>query len=49
MSQSGDAAQALSRLAAQHEEIARLRESTAGTSRVSRLPAPRASVIGTCS
>ncbi|MFI6850495.1 hypothetical protein ACIBJD_38910 [Kitasatospora sp. NPDC050467] len=41
--------QALSRLAAQHEEIARLRESAAGTSRVSRLPAPRATVIGTCS
>jgi hypothetical protein len=41
--------QALARLAAQHEEIVRLRESTAGTSRVSRLPAPRTAVMGTCS
>ncbi|MFI9255225.1 hypothetical protein [Streptomyces sp. NPDC053069] len=42
-------AQALARLAAQHEEIARLREAAAGTTRVSRLPAPRTTVIGTCS
>ena len=41
--------QALARLAAQHEEIVRLRESTAGASRVSRLPAPRTTVIGSCS
>ncbi|MFE4800426.1 hypothetical protein ACFRFL_36755 [Streptomyces sp. NPDC056708] len=41
--------QALARLAAQHEEIVRLRESVAGTSPVSRLPAPRTTVIGTCS
>jgi len=41
--------QALARLAAQHEEIVRLREAAAGTSRVSRLPAPRTTVIGTCS
>lgn len=39
-------AQALARLAAQHEEIVWLRESVAGTSRVSRLPAPRTTVIG---
>lgn len=42
-------AQALARLAAQHEEILRLRESAAAASRVSRLPAPRTTVIGTCS
>lgn len=41
--------QALAQLAAQHEEIVRLREAAAGTSRVSRLPAPRTTVIGTCS
>ncbi|MBT2491817.1 hypothetical protein J7E96_25465 [Streptomyces sp. ISL-96] len=41
--------QALARLAAQHEEIVRLRESAAGASRVSRLPAPRSTVIGSCS
>jgi hypothetical protein len=41
--------QALARLAAQHEEIVQLRESVAGASRVSRLPAPRTTVIGTCS
>lgn len=40
---------ALARLAAQHEEIVRLREAAAGASRVSRLPAPRTTVIGTCS
>ncbi|GAA3311007.1 hypothetical protein [Streptomyces cinereospinus] len=42
-------AQALAQLAAQHEEIVRLRESAAGASRVSRLPAPRTTVIGSCS
>ncbi|WP_155055686.1 hypothetical protein [Streptomyces blattellae] len=41
--------QALARLAAQHEEIVRLRQAAAGTNRVSRLPAPRTTVIGTCS
>ncbi|MET9357422.1 hypothetical protein ABZY14_31275 [Streptomyces sp. NPDC006617] len=41
--------QALSRLAARHEEIVHLRESAAGTSRVSRLPASRTTVIGSCS
>ncbi|MER5358089.1 hypothetical protein [Streptomyces sp. NPDC002785] len=41
--------QALARLAAQHEEIVRLREAATGTSRVSRLPAPRTTVIGSCS
>ncbi|MDQ0758825.1 hypothetical protein [Streptomyces canus] len=39
--------QALARLAAQHEEIIRLREAAAGTSWVSRLPSPRTMVIGT--
>ncbi|MBL3802971.1 hypothetical protein [Streptomyces sp. BRB081] len=41
--------QALARLAAQHEEIIRLREAAAGTERVTRLPAPRTTVIGSCS
>ncbi|MGA5135288.1 hypothetical protein ACPCTO_36500 [Streptomyces olivoreticuli] len=41
--------QALARLAAQHEEIVRLREAVAGTSRVSCLPAPRTTVSGSCS
>ncbi|MGW7574383.1 hypothetical protein [Streptomyces sp. NPDC054765] len=41
--------QVLARLAAQHEEIVRLREIAAGTTRVSHLPAPRTTVIGTCS
>ncbi|WP_331752447.1 hypothetical protein [Streptomyces chartreusis] len=41
--------QALARLAAQHEEIVRLREAAAGTSRVSRLPTPRTTVTGSCS
>ncbi|MDI9886366.1 hypothetical protein QMZ92_18780 [Streptomyces sp. HNM0645] len=41
--------QALAQLAAQHEEIIRLRKSVAGTSPVSRLPTPRTTVIGTCS
>ncbi|MEU6180431.1 hypothetical protein [Streptomyces coeruleorubidus] len=39
--------QALARLAAQHEEILRLREAAAGTNRVSRLPTPRTTMIGT--
>ncbi|MQS37770.1 hypothetical protein FFZ77_19700 [Streptomyces katsurahamanus] len=39
--------QPLAQLAAQHEEIVRLREAAAGTSTVSRLPAPRTTVIGT--
>ncbi|MDX3819841.1 hypothetical protein PV691_32160 [Streptomyces sp. AK08-01A] len=44
-------AQALARLAAQHEEIVHLRQTTATASRVARLPAARSSttVIGTCS
>ena len=41
--------QALARLAAQHEEIVRLRDVAAEASGVSRLPAPRTTVIGTCS
>ncbi|MEJ8646399.1 hypothetical protein WKI68_44320 [Streptomyces sp. MS1.HAVA.3] len=41
--------QALARLFAQHEEIVRLREITADTTRVIRLPPPRTTVIGTCS
>jgi uncharacterized protein YdcH (DUF465 family) len=43
--------QALARLAAQHEEIVRLRQDVAGTSRVARLPAARTAttVIGSCS
>ncbi|MGW3627084.1 hypothetical protein [Streptomyces sp. NPDC000880] len=41
--------QAMARLAAQHEEIVRLREAAAGASRISRLPAPRTTVIGSCS
>lgn len=41
--------QALARLAAQHEEIVRLREAAAGTTQVRRLPAPRTTVIGSCS
>ncbi|MFB7919537.1 hypothetical protein [Streptomyces sp. NPDC056061] len=41
--------QALSRVAVQGEEIVHLRESAARASRVSRLPAPRTTVIGTCS
>lgn len=45
----GFRSQALARLAAQHEEIVRLREATTGTSRVSHLPAPRTTVIGICS
>ncbi|MHA5053164.1 hypothetical protein [Streptomyces sp. SD15] len=41
--------QALARLAAQHEEIIRLREAVAATTRGSRLPPPRTTAIGTCS
>jgi len=41
--------QSLARLAAQPEDIIRLREGAAGTTRVSRLPPPRTTVIGTCS
>ncbi|MFH8557559.1 hypothetical protein ACH4FE_28755 [Streptomyces celluloflavus] len=41
--------QALAQLAAQHEEIVRLREAAAGTTQVRRLPAPRTTVIGSCS
>lgn len=41
--------QAMAWLAAQHEEIVRLREAAAGASRISRLPAPRTTVIGSCS
>ncbi|GAA2657684.1 hypothetical protein [Streptomyces vastus] len=41
--------QALARLAAQHEEIIRLREAVVGTTQVSHLPPPRTTVIGTCS
>ncbi len=41
--------QALARLAAQHEEIVRLREIAAGTSHVIRLPTPRPTVTGPCS
>ncbi|MFB7500360.1 hypothetical protein ACFC09_37760 [Streptomyces sp. NPDC056161] len=41
--------QALARLAAQHEEIIRLREASAAGTRIARLPAPRTQVIGTCS
>nr|WSZ96782.1 hypothetical protein OH820_14915 [Streptomyces sp. NBC_00857] len=41
--------QALARLAAQHEEIVRLREAAVGTTQLRRLPAPRTTVIGSCS
>ena len=37
----GFRSQALARLAAQHEEIIRLREAASRTSRVTRLPAPQ--------
>jgi hypothetical protein len=40
--------QALARLAAQHEEILRLRETANGTNRVVRLPTNRATLIGPC-
>lgn len=42
-------AQALARLAAQHEEILRLREKADTASRVTRLPATRTAAIGSCS
>jgi hypothetical protein len=38
--------QAVARLAAQHEEIAHLRATLAGTASVTRLPASRTTVIG---
>ncbi|MEV8395199.1 MULTISPECIES: hypothetical protein [unclassified Streptomyces] len=41
--------QALARLAAQHEEIVWLREAAVGTTQLRRLPAPRTTVIGSCS
>jgi DNA repair exonuclease SbcCD ATPase subunit len=41
--------QALARLAAQHEEIAHLRATAAGTASVTRLPGARTTVIGSCS
>ena len=41
--------QALAQLAAQHEEIVRLREAAAAASRVIRLPTPRTTVTGTSS
>ncbi|BCJ55065.1 hypothetical protein Asp14428_65400 [Actinoplanes sp. NBRC 14428] len=40
--------QALSRLAAQHEEIIQLREAASGTGRVIRLPTNRSQTIGPC-
>ncbi|MER5432942.1 hypothetical protein [Streptomyces sp. NPDC002588] len=39
---------ALARLAAQHEEIVRLRETADTSNRVTRLPGPRTTVIGSC-
>jgi hypothetical protein len=41
-------AQALSRLAAQHEEVVRLRNAADGANRVIRLPVNRATSIGPC-
>ena len=41
-------AQVLSRLAAQHEEIVRLRNATDGANRIIRLPVNRATLIGPC-
>jgi vacuolar-type H+-ATPase subunit I/STV1 len=41
-------AQALSRLAAQHEEVVRLRNAADGANRVIRLPVNRATTIGPC-
>jgi DNA repair exonuclease SbcCD ATPase subunit len=41
--------QALARLAAQYEEILRLREKADTASRVTRLPATRTAAIGSCS
>ncbi|MCX4617367.1 MULTISPECIES: hypothetical protein [Streptomyces] len=40
---------ALSRLAAQHEEIQRLREQAAGVGNIRRLPASRTAPYGSCS
>ncbi|WP_157245647.1 hypothetical protein [Nonomuraea typhae] len=40
--------QALARLAAQHEEIVRLRTVADASARVARLPSPHASAIGPC-
>jgi hypothetical protein len=40
--------QALARLAAQHEEIVRLREAAAGTRRVIHLPTARTTMTGPC-
>ncbi|MEU2754169.1 hypothetical protein [Streptomyces albidoflavus] len=42
-------AQALARLAAQHEEIVHLRGTAAAANHVTRLPAARTTTIGTCS
>ncbi|MEV6719307.1 hypothetical protein AB0M94_00125 [Streptomyces xanthochromogenes] len=42
-------AEALARLAAQHEEFVRLREVADPSKRVTRLPSPRPTVIGSCS
>ncbi|MGW3654695.1 hypothetical protein ACWD6R_02785 [Streptomyces sp. NPDC005151] len=41
--------QALARLVAQHEEIVHLRAAAAGTASVTRLPAARTTMIGSCS
>ncbi|MFF1793291.1 hypothetical protein ACFVXQ_03460 [Kitasatospora sp. NPDC058263] len=41
--------QALSRLAAQHEEIVHLRGTAAAASRVTRLPVARTTTLGSCS
>ena len=41
--------QALARLAAQHEEIVRLRGTADAASRVTRLPTARSTTIGSCS
>ena len=45
----GFRSQALARLAAQHEEIVRLRETASRTSRVTHLPAPRTTATGASS
>ncbi|QNA71821.1 hypothetical protein C8250_007825 [Streptomyces sp. So13.3] len=42
-------AQALARLAAQHEEIVHLRATATTASRVTRLPGARTTIIGSCS
>ncbi|WP_432254216.1 hypothetical protein [Streptomyces sp. HNM1019] len=41
--------QALTRLAAQHEEIIHLRGAADASNRVTRLPSPRTTVIASCS